>query len=160
MIVRPVRPADVPICAAIEAACYPEAEAASYARIAKRAALYPEGFLVLEQGGEVVAFLNSGATRRPDLSREELKDLVDHDPDGDSLVIFSVAVRPDLQGRGLSRPLLEAFLSRARDLRKRQVLLLCKISLVPFYRRFGFEDRGSSASTHGNVPWREMRLSL
>src|ERR1039458_1015808 len=64
----------------------------------------------------------NGASNSPDLSREELKDLSDHDPAGASIVIFSIAIRPDLHGQGLSRPLLGAFLLRARQLGKQQVL--------------------------------------
>jgi len=160
VIVRQVCPDDVNVCAAIESACFPASEAASYEKIAKRAQVYPDGFLVAERSGEVIGFVNSGASNSPDLSREELKDLSDHDPSGASIVIFSLAIRPDLHGQGLSRPLLGTFLLRARQLGKQQVLLLCKPPLVAYYERFGFEDAGSSPSTHGGSRWREMRLTL
>jgi GNAT superfamily N-acetyltransferase len=111
---------------------------------------------VAERGGEVVGFLNSVASHAPDLADEELKALVGHDPGGAHLVILSVAVRPDLQGQGLSRPLLERFLAWAREEGKESVLLLCKARLIPYYQRFGFEDRGLSASAHGGFAWHEM----
>lgn len=155
--VRSVRPADVAACAALEAACFPEAEAASPERVAQRAATFPDGFVVLELDGQVVGMVNSAASDQPDLADEELKGLVGHDPRGANLVVFSVAVHPRLQGRGWSRPLLEGYLQRARELGKRAVLLLCKQHLVPYYARFGFVDRGRSASTHGGAVWHEMR---
>lgn len=158
--VRTVTASDIPACARIEAACFPPEEAASPEKLAKRAALYPDGFVVGVLDGEVVGFANGAATHQPDLADEAFKDLVGHDPTGTALVIFSLTVRPDLQGRGLSRPLLEGFLSRAKALRKERVLLLCKAHLVPYYARFGFVDLGRSASTHGGAVWHEMRLDL
>ena len=158
--IRVVTAADVAPCHALELACFEPSEAASRATIRRRQEGFSEGFLVAERAGEVVAFLNSVASDQPDLADEDLKKLVGHDPGGAHLVILSVAVRPDLQGQGLSRPLMENFLAWARVQRKASVLLLCKENLIPYYGKFGFEDRGLSASTHGGFAWHEMALEL
>ena len=160
LVIREVMPEDVAACAAIEAACFTPSEAASYDRIARRAASYRQGFLVALREREIIGFVNSGATEEADLAREELKDGADLDPSGRNIVVFSLTIRPDLQGQGLSRPLFEAFLLRAHALNKRRVLLLCKEYLVPYYAKFGFQDAGPSTSTHGGYTWREMRLEL
>jgi len=158
--VRSVRAGDVATCAALEAACFPPAEAASPERVAQRAAQFPDGFVVLELDGRVIGMVNAAASDQPDLADEELKALVGHDPAGAELVVFSVAIHPDFQGRGWARPLMEGFLARARELEKTAVLLLCKQHLVPFYACFGFADAGRSASTHGGAVWHEMRADL
>lgn len=158
--VRSVAANDVAACAALEAACFPPAEAASLERIAQRAAQYSDGFVVLELDGRLIGMVNAAAADHPNLADEELKALVGHDPDGAELVVFSVAIHPDFQGRGWARPLMEGFLARARALGKSAVLLLCKQHLVPFYARFGFVDAGRSASTHGGAVWHEMRAEL
>lgn len=158
--VRTVRPEDVERCAAIEAACFPPEEAASPERVAQRARTFPEGFLVAELCGEVIGMVNGGASHAPDLADETFKALAGHEPDGAHLVIFSIAILPELQAHGLSTPLLVAYLERARTSGRRSVLLLCKERLVPYYARFGFVDRGPSASTHGGARWHEMALTL
>jgi len=160
LVVRPGRKDDAPACAAIEAACFTPSEAASFEKIQRRAEVFPQGFLVAELGREVVGFINSCCGNQPDLSREELKDLVDHDPDGASLVVLSLAVRPDHQERGYSRRLLTGFIAQARPQNRSRILLLCKDHMVPYYLHFGFEDAGPSASTHGGYHWREMRFML
>jgi len=160
LILRPGLLDDAVVCAAIEAACFLPSEAASYEKIARRAEAFPQGFLVAELHGEVIGFINSCAGNQPDLSREELKDLVDHDPAGSALVVLSVAVHPDRQGRGYSRPLLTSFIETARHQKRQRILLLCKDYMVAYYLHFGFEDAGPSASTHGGFQWREMRYIL
>jgi hypothetical protein len=86
-MIRTVTLEDVPLCAAIEARCYPQAEAASAEQIAARARHYPQGFFVAERGGQVRGFINGAASDQDDLADEALKDLVDHDPDGTNLII-------------------------------------------------------------------------
>ena len=153
---------DLDRCSEIERACFPASEAASRESIALRIVGYPEGFLVLEKMDEeeVIGFINGGAIHDEDLSNEELKVLEGHDPDAPNLVVFSVSVHPDYQGRGLSTPLLHAYFERAAGLGKRSILLICKRDLVAYYRRFGFEDLGRSPSSHGGAEWFQMRKLL
>ena len=164
VIVRQARPADLNACCAVEAAAFPADEAASSAKIKNRLVVYPEGFLVAklagEVAGELAGIVMSGATHQPDLADEALKDMVGHDPTGENLVVFSVAVLPEMQGRGLGGRLVEAFLERGRGMGKERVLLLCKENLLTFYGRHGFVNAGLSASTHGGARWYEMRCEL
>ena len=118
------------------------------------------GFLVAECDGEIVGFVNSGASDQDDLADESLKDMVGHDPSGRNLVVFSVAVQPSAQGQGVATQLLPAFIEQARLLGKESVLLLCKAHLVGFYERFGFQDEGLSNSVHGGARWHTMRRDM
>ena len=54
----------------IEAASYPPAEGASRQSIAGRVAVYPDCFWLLDEGGEVKAFVNGFVTDMPDLTDE------------------------------------------------------------------------------------------
>ena len=160
LLIRQVRLSDVAAIAAIEQQCFSPSEAAAIEVLRRRAALYPEGFLVAERDGEVLGYANSGATDSDDISAAPFKHLVGHNPDGRNLAIFGLAVRPDVQGSGVSRHLLEAYTTNARNLGKAAILLLCKEHLVEFYERFAFENAGDSASTHGGFRWKQMRLKL
>lgn len=43
---------------------------------------------------------------------------------------------------------------------RRGVVLTCKDALVHYYAKFGFVDEGISQSTHGDVVWRQMRVTF
>lgn len=159
MRVRQVRPEDLDACAAIEAACYGP-EGATRERIEKRIRVFPQGFLVGELEGRIFGFINSGATSKDDITDEAFKDLVGHEPDGANLVIFSLAIHPQQQKQGLSRPLMEAFIETARRQGKRKILLLCREHLLGYYAKYGFAHVGESRSTHGGLRWHEMELAL
>ena len=154
--IREATAGDTRICHGIETACFEASEAASLENIQKRQARFPQGFLVAERDQKVIGMINSGATNEPDLADEAFKAMIGHDPDGSNIVIFSVAVVPLWQGTGVSRDLLTDFIARARVLGMQRVLLLCKNDLIGYYRKFGFEDAGLSASTHGGFAWHEM----
>jgi ribosomal protein S18 acetylase RimI-like enzyme len=150
---------DLDRCFAIESACYGP-EGATRKRIKKRIEQYPQGFLVAEQSRQVVGFVNSGSTHKEDISDEALKDLIGHDSTGSNIVIFSLAVSPQYQNRGISKKLMHGFMDTSRSLNKDCILLLCKTDLTPYYRQYGFIDRGQSKSIHGGLRWYEMYLPL
>jgi len=157
---RLVRPQDLDACHALEACCFPPAEAASRGNIATRIARFPEAFLVAEAGGTVVGHVNCGATSKDDITAEAFKALVGHEPGGRNLVVFSLATAPAWRGRGVASALMTRLVAQARAQGRAWVLLLCKVELAGFYQGLGFVDGGPSASTHGGAAWREMRLKL
>jgi len=155
-MIREVRPSDLERCFLIETISYRGDEAASKEKILKRIITYPEGFVVIEANGEVVGFINSGATNEVDLADEEFKDLAGHDSDGQHVVIMSVVVHPNHQGNGFADQLMEFFISKMKDLSKTSLNLICQRNLIGFYQRHGFQLVGKSASNHGGLEWYEM----
>lgn len=160
IILRQAVAADLDACLSLEQACFPASEAASRENIAIRLKDFPQGFYVAEDQGDILGQVNSGATSKDDISDEAFKALMGHDPTGENIVVFSLAVLPGQRGKGLGARLMRHFIAQARLQGRRRVLLLCKEGLVPFYVRLGFTDLGLSACTHGGAQWREMGLTL
>ncbi|NRA98418.1 MAG: GNAT family N-acetyltransferase [Rhodobacteraceae bacterium] len=159
-VLRTARPTDAGRCHAIESAAYPPDEAATLPKIIHRIEAFPQGFLVLEVGGQIVGFINSGCTDAVDLGDDGIKDLCGHDPEAANVVILSVVVDPAHQGHGHARVLMADFIERMRDLGKTSIFLICKDPLIPFYERAGFRYLRPSASAHGGAVWHEMVQDL
>ena len=70
MEIRTAAPGDLDAVAAIEAACFPPAEAAGRESLAGRLAVYPHHFWLLTDGGTVIGFVNGMVTDQPDLQDE------------------------------------------------------------------------------------------
>src|SRR6056297_823538 len=157
---RNARPTDADRCFEIETSAYEGDEAATREKILKRIDGYPEGFLVLELGGEVVGFINCGCAHNVEMSDEEFKDLIGHDPDAPNVVIMSVVVDPSQQGNHLSSALMSEFVDRMRRMGKATIHLMCKQHHVPLYEKFGYRYLQPSASEHGGMTWHEMSMQL
>ena len=160
IIIRHVLPKDLDACLAVETAGFPPEEAATRETIRLRIATFPRGFLVAELDGKVVGILNSAATDKDDISDEELKQLIGHDPAGKNMVVFALAVLPPFQKRGIAHELMSRFVEEVRARKKENVLLICKDHLIRYYESMGFRHVGKSRSTHGGAEWHEMRLAL
>ena len=158
--IRMVEPDDLTACHTIEARCFPPSEAAWTTSLQARINTYPEGFLVAERDGTIVGQVNSGSTHKNDISDEEFKQLIGHDPDGENIVIFSLSVLPEFQKKGVGSRLLNNFVEQARELGKSKVMLLCKENFVSYYSGHGFENDGVSNSTHGGATWHVMTRPL
>jgi len=157
---RNAQPSDAIRCFKIETAAYEGDEAATLEKIAKRIEVYPDGFLVLEAEGEIVGFMNCGCAHDVEMSDEEFKELVGHDPDAPNVVIMSVVVDPAQQGKGLSRALMVEFVGRMKQMGKSAIYLMCKEHHVPLYERFGYSYLHPSISDHGGMAWHEMSMEL
>ena len=99
---RNAAPSDAIRCFDVETSAYEGDEAATLEKIAKRIAIYPQGFLILEVNNEIVGFVNSGCAYDVEMSDEDFKELIGHDPAAPNAVIMSVVVDPEYQGQGLS----------------------------------------------------------
>ena len=160
ILIREACLSDLDRCYEIESTAYAGDEAASREKIGKRIEVYPAGFLVLEFEGNIAGLINSGATDNVQLSDEEFKELIGHDPNGKNIVIMSVAVHPDFQGKGFAGKLIIEFIDRMKVMAKTEIFLICQTGLIDMYARYGFEYIGVSASEHGGLSWHEMSLSL
>lgn len=158
--IRSVKEQDLDRCFEIESVAYAGDEAATKDKILKRIKTYPEGFIILENDREIIGFINSGATHEIELSDEAFKELIGHDPEGKYIVILSVVVHPDYQGKGMASKLMNSFIERMKAIGKSEIHLICQTELIDMYARYGFVDLGASDSDHGGLRWNEMSLTL
>ena len=160
MIIREAKKEDAQRCFDIETISYAGDEAATKEKILKRIKTYPEGFVILEVDNEIVGFINCGACHKVELSDEEFKELIGHDDKGKHIVIMSVVVHPDFQGKGYAGTLLKNFIAKMKDLDKSDIYLICQTNLIELYAKYGFKYICESDSDHGGLSWHEMVLDL
>ena len=160
MEIRTATTADLAQIAQIEAACFPAAEAATPSSFAQRLQTYPNHFWVLVDGAVMVGFVNGMVTDEPDLRDEMYDNAALHDENGAWQMIFGVDTHPAYRRRGCAGRLLEHVIAQARVQGRKGLVLTCKDKLVPYYSKFGFVSEGISQSTHGDVVWYQMRLTL
>ena len=158
--IRTVQESDLDRCFDIERVSYAGDEAATKEKILNRIQTYPEGFIVLENKEEIIGFINSGATHKVELSDEEFKALIGHDPCGKQIVIMSVVIHPKYQGKSFTSLLMKSFIKTMTEMGKTEIYLICQTELVNLYAKYGFVHLGDSNSDHGGLSWHEMSLSL
>ena len=149
---------DLKAVAAVEAECFPEAEAATEKDFASRLAVYPNHFWLLYDNEKLVGFVNGLVTDEPDLSDEMYENAGMHDENGRWQMIFGVDTIPEYRCRGCAAALLNHVICEAKAQGRKGLVLTCKDKLVHYYAKFGFVSEGVSGSTHGNVVWYQMRL--
>ncbi|KAI1321993.1 hypothetical protein F5Y16DRAFT_387935 [Xylariaceae sp. FL0255] len=80
---------------------------------------------------------------------------------GRTLCIHSLAVHPKVQGVGIGKLILKAYLQQVKnsDLADR-VALICQEYLINYYKRFGFTHAGPSKASFGGGGWHDMTFQL
>lgn len=160
MHIRTAVMADLPAVTAVEATCFPAAEAATEADFAKRLAVYPNHFWLMEDDGTLVSFVNGLVTDEPHLRDEMYADAGFHDENGAWQMIFGVNTLPEYRRRGLAEQVLRQVIADAKAQGRKGCVLTCKDKLLHYYGKLGFVNEGVSQSTHGGVVWYEMRLTF
>ena len=158
--IRNAVPADVDALTAIEAACFPAAEAATREEFAARLAVYPDHFWVMEEDGRVVAFVNGMATDEPTIRDEMFADASLHNEQGAWQAIFGVNTLPEYRRQGRAARLLRQAAADAKAQGRKGCILTCKDRLVHYYASLGYGNEGVSASVHGGAVWYDMRLKF
>ncbi len=151
---------DLEAIAAVEAACFPAAEAATAEEFAGRLQQYGNHFWLLWEGERLLAFVDGFCTDWPDLTDEMYADASLHRENGAWQMIFGVNTIPACRRQGYAGQLLQQAIADARAQGRKGLVLTCKEALVHYYAKFGFVNEGVSGSTHGGVVWYQMRLKF
>ena len=151
---------DLEAIAAVEAACFPAAEAATAEEFAGRLQQYGNHFWLLWEGERLLAFVDGFCTDWPDLTDEMYADASLHRENGAWQMIFGVNTIPACRRQGYAGQLLQQAIADARAQGRKGLVLTCKEALVHYYAKFGFVNEGVSGSTHGGVVWYQMRLTF
>ena len=160
MTIRNATLEDLAALTAIEAACFPAAEAAKEEDFRRRLSVYPNHFWLLEQEGQIVSFVNGLVTDEEKLRDEMYENAALHNEQGAWQMIFGVNTMPQYRRQGLAGQVIRRCIDDARRQGRRGVVLTCKDRLVHYYETFGFVSEGVSQSTHGGVVWYDMRLTF
>lgn len=158
--IRAAAPADLDCVTAIEATCFPAAEAATRDSLGQRLAAFKHSFLVAEKDGRVIGFINGCVTAKDELTDDLYESTALHDDSAPNVMVFGLDVLPEEQHQGVAAALMKAYIHAAAQRRKEKIILTCKERLIHFYEQFGYECRGKSNSTHGGAVWYDMVLSL
>jgi len=151
---------DLKAIAAVEAECFPPAEAADEAEFEKRLAYYAGHFWLLFDGEKLVGFVDGMVTDEADLTDEMYEHASMHQEDGAWQMIFGVNTIPAYRRRGCAELLLRRAIEDARNQGRKGLVLTCKDKLIHYYAKLGFVEEGVSESVHGGVRWYQMRLTF
>ena len=160
MEIRTATIADLAQIAAVEAECFPAAEAASKKEFAGRIKYYGNHFWLMFEGEKLIAFVDGFVTDKPDLTDEMYEKAEMHDENGAWQMIFGVNTIPAYRKHGYAGQLLQCAIEDARKQGRKGLVLTCKEKLIAYYAKFGFENEGISESVHGNVTWYQMRYKF
>lgn len=160
LTIRRAIPDDLDAITALEAACFPPAEAAGRDSFAARLAAFSDHFWLLEKDGMLVSMVNGMVTDQSDLTDEMYDRASLHTPDGRWQMVFGVDTAPGFRCQGYAGLLLRQMIAAARAQHRAGLVLTCKEHLAHYYAHFGFVCEGVSDSTHGGARWYQMRLTF
>ena len=151
---------DLDAVSAVEAACFPAAEAATPAEFAERLRHYGSHFWLMFDSEKLIGFVDGMVTDKADLSDDLSAQASLHTETGAWQMIFGVNTLPEYRRQGVAAALLERAIADAKAQGRKGLVLTCKDKLVHYYAKFGFVSEGVSESTHGGVVWYQMRLTF
>lgn len=160
MIIRTATMDDLQAVAAVEAECFPAAEAATEEEFAERLKYYGNHFWLMFEEEKLIAFVDGFVTDEPNLTDEMYEKAELHNENGAWQMIFGVNTIPSHRRHGYAGRLIQRAIEDAKAQGRKGLVLTCKDRLVPYYAKFGFKNEGVSESTHGNVVWYQMRLEF
>ena len=161
MNIRNGRISDVDELTAIEAECFPAAEAAERKSFEDRLKHYADHFWILEDdNGKIISFVNGMVTDEEHLTDKMYENASMHNENGAWQMIFGVNTLPEYRKNGYAEAVLRNVISDAKEHGRKGLVLTCKEKLIHFYGKLGFVDEGVSDSEHGGVVWHEMRLTF
>ena len=135
--IRQVTPEDLDEVTAVEAACFPEAEAATRESFEQRIKTFPDSFFVAVHDGRIIGFINGCVTDERTIRDEMFEDSSLHDPDGSYQSIFGLDVLEEYRRQGIAAKLMEYLIATARERGKKGLILTCKDRLIHYYSKFG-----------------------
>lgn len=158
--IRPVTVQDLDTITAVEAECFPPAEAATRESFAHRIQAFPECFFVAVHNNEIIGFINGCATDERTIHDEMFEDSTLHNPTGCYQSIFGLDVIEKYRCQGIAAALMNHLIEDARTKGRKGLILTCKDRLIHYYAKFGYRNLGVSASVHGGAVWYDMILEF
>ena len=133
MTIRTATMNDLNAITAVEAECFPAAEAASREEFSKRLTYYNDHFWLMFDEDKLIAFVDGFVTDEETLTDEMFHDASLHNPNGAWQMIFGVNTIPDYRKHGYAGQILHCRRKSTgpkrtcSDLQRKIAALLCKI---------------------------------
>ncbi|MED9969294.1 MAG: GNAT family N-acetyltransferase [Ruminococcus sp.] len=160
MIIRHATTDDLDSVTLIETSSFNEKEAAKKEEIEERIRLDGSYFWLLDDNGEIIAFVQGFPTEAENLTDDMFHTAQKFNTNGGWLMLLSVAAHPLHRGKGFASMVMRRVISDSREQCRKGIVLTCKEQLIPFYQKFGFQNEGRSGSEHGGAIWYQMRLTF
>ena len=160
MQIRMAKMEDLDEIAFVESECFPFGEAATKEKFEERIKEYGTHFWLMCEEEKVIAFVDGMVTDEKNLTDEMYEKACLHDEKGAWQMIFGVNTLPKYRRQGYAEKLLRYAINDARAQDREGLVLTCKVKLVHYYEKFGFQNEGVSESVHGGAMWYQMRLTF
>lgn len=106
MEIRTAGTEDITALTAVEAECFPPAEAATAQEFVERVRYYGNHFWLLYEGDKLISFVDGFVTDEADLTDEMYENAAMHNEDGAWQMIFGVNTLPEYRKHGYAGQLL------------------------------------------------------
>ena len=133
MIIRTATMNDLQEITAVEAACFPAAEAATKEEFSERIQYYGNHFWLMFDEQKLIAFVDGFVTDSPDLTDEMYEKANMHNEHGAWQMIFGVNTLPAYRKQGFAGQLLQRAIDNAKAQGRKGLVLTCKDGLIPYY---------------------------
>ena len=161
MLIRTASIDDLDAVTAVEAECFPPAEAATAKEFKDRLESYANHFWLMFDDDKLIAFVDGFVTNEKDLTDDMYAKANLHDENGDWQMIFGVNTIPGYRKKGLAGTLIKRIIDESQQDGRKGIVLTCKKELIHYYSKFGFVNEGVTLkSVHGGVTWYQMRLTF
>jgi PhzF family phenazine biosynthesis protein len=163
-----IQAADIERCFEIEAASYPEDEAATLESLSYRQAKAPHAYrgawLSSSDDEHTPIRTLIGFVCSTQCITFEHDSMTTHYPNGRILAIHSVVIEERFRRNGYATTMLLDYVKQLRkdgaELGIQTIMLLAKAHLLPFYISCGFRVNGISPIEHGQDTWYDLELEI
>ena len=115
MNIRYAEMKDIAAITAVEAECFPPAEAATEKDFVERVRYYGKHFWLMHDGEKLIAFMDGFVTDEPDLTDEMYENAAMHNENGAWQMIFGVNTLPEYRRHGYAGTLLRRTIDDAQQ---------------------------------------------
>ena len=130
MRIRTATQDDLDAICRVEAICFPASEAGTRESFAARLKVFPRHFLLLEDGGRLIGFVNGMVTDDRTISDVMFEQAELHKEDGKWQSVFGLDVLPEHRRKGYAGQLMRALIEHSREDGRCGCILTCKEHLL------------------------------